>query len=382
MRIGKRWSSTKATGCVRWSYAELSEHAHAVARSLLALGAVKGTRVGIMMTNRPEFLAAIFGVGLMGGIAVDAQHLLDVRGARISARKVRRVDAAVRTVGAEEGFRGHADRARAAARHRAASGGAIRTAFPICAMLAVVGEPSDGSAIESWPQFLARGNAVAAGAGRCLQRDASRPAMRAPSSSRPASTGRPKGILSAHRGHGAAVRAAGLAVRVWATDVRTWTANGFFWSGNFAHGDGHHACRAAARWSCSDLSTPDEALDADRARKGQLTASPGRINGPSFEAPQLGRAPICRALRYVDGQSRSRSIRRSRPTGASPTAATATPRPSRSAPAIPRDTPVSIAGDNSRPAAAGQHAQDRRSADRRDRCRAASAARSRSRGRR
>src|ERR1700751_2442799 len=53
----------------RWSYAELWERAMAVARSLVALGVGKDSRVGVMMTNRPEWLAAVFGVGLAGGVA-------------------------------------------------------------------------------------------------------------------------------------------------------------------------------------------------------------------------------------------------------------------------------------------------------------------------
>src|SRR5438093_13610498 len=56
-------------GPVRWTYAELWEQSLAVARSLVACGIGKGTRVGILMTNRPEFLAAVFGTALAGGVA-------------------------------------------------------------------------------------------------------------------------------------------------------------------------------------------------------------------------------------------------------------------------------------------------------------------------
>ena len=46
---------------VAWSHAELWERANEVARALLACGVGKGTRVGVLMTNRPEFLSAVFG---------------------------------------------------------------------------------------------------------------------------------------------------------------------------------------------------------------------------------------------------------------------------------------------------------------------------------
>ena len=55
---------------VSWSYAQLYRHALAVSRALLAGGLSKGARVGILMTNRPEWVAAAFGVALAGGVGV------------------------------------------------------------------------------------------------------------------------------------------------------------------------------------------------------------------------------------------------------------------------------------------------------------------------
>ena len=56
-------------GVVRWSHDDLWAQANVVARSLVACGVGKGTRVGVLMTNRPEFLSAVFGVALAGGVA-------------------------------------------------------------------------------------------------------------------------------------------------------------------------------------------------------------------------------------------------------------------------------------------------------------------------
>src|ERR1700752_1225496 len=53
----------------RWSYDDLWARAMAVARALVACGVGKDSRVGVLMTNRPEWLAAVFGVGLAGGVA-------------------------------------------------------------------------------------------------------------------------------------------------------------------------------------------------------------------------------------------------------------------------------------------------------------------------
>ena len=54
---------------VRWTYDELLTQSLAVARSLVSLGIAKGTRVGVLATNRLEFLAGLFGTSLAGGIA-------------------------------------------------------------------------------------------------------------------------------------------------------------------------------------------------------------------------------------------------------------------------------------------------------------------------
>jgi acyl-CoA synthetase (AMP-forming)/AMP-acid ligase II len=56
-------------GAIRWTYDELWDRANAVARALLACGVGKGTRVGVLMTNRPEFLSACFGAALAGCVA-------------------------------------------------------------------------------------------------------------------------------------------------------------------------------------------------------------------------------------------------------------------------------------------------------------------------
>ena len=56
-----------------------------VARALIACGVGKDSRVGILMTNRPEHLAAAFGTALAGGVIVplstfstppELEHLL------------------------------------------------------------------------------------------------------------------------------------------------------------------------------------------------------------------------------------------------------------------------------------------------------------------
>src|SRR5438552_3744478 len=57
-------------GVERWTYATLWDRSVDVARALIACGAGKDSRVGIMMTNRLEWIAGVFGTALAGGVAV------------------------------------------------------------------------------------------------------------------------------------------------------------------------------------------------------------------------------------------------------------------------------------------------------------------------
>jgi fatty-acyl-CoA synthase len=54
----------------RWSYQQLWERSVDVAKALIAAGAGKDSRIGILMTNRPEYLSALFGIALAGGVSV------------------------------------------------------------------------------------------------------------------------------------------------------------------------------------------------------------------------------------------------------------------------------------------------------------------------
>src|SRR3546814_11515724 len=72
-------------GVERWSYQMLWDKSVEVAKALIACGVSKDSRVGVLMTNRPECLAALFGCGLAGAVSVglttfstplELEHLL------------------------------------------------------------------------------------------------------------------------------------------------------------------------------------------------------------------------------------------------------------------------------------------------------------------
>ncbi|MGV9675973.1 class I adenylate-forming enzyme family protein [Nocardia sp. NPDC003482] len=214
----------------RWSYAELWDRAVAVARALRARGIGKDGRVGVLMTNRPEWLAAVFGTSLAGGVAVtlstfstasELDHLLRVSGVSVLLVElsVARKDFAAVLTELEPAL-------------GEPSLGALRSVrYPFLRHVSTVGAAT--GAIEEWAEFLDRGRAVPV---ELIEATAASvtPADAAVVFFSSGSTSKPKGIRSAHRG---------VAVQMWRfrrmygfgpeDRVRCWTANGFFWSGNF-----------------------------------------------------------------------------------------------------------------------------------------------------
>jgi len=218
-------------GVERWSYDDLWSHSFGVARALLACGIGKGTRVGVLMTNRLEFLSSVFGIALAGGVAVtmsaflkrdDLESLLKISccSVLLLERNVANRDLAETLVALESRIGAEAP------------GNLDSLKFPFLRHLAMVDCEDTLGVIEGWGRFLHRGTRiwpeqVVEVAASVLPAD---PGLLYFSVR---STGKPKGILSAHRG---------VCLQLWRwrksfafeEGVRSWSANGFFWPGNFA----------------------------------------------------------------------------------------------------------------------------------------------------
>jgi fatty-acyl-CoA synthase len=70
--VGARFADHEALvfGDERWTYRDLLERSRQVAAALVAGGTARFSRVGILMGNRPEAVAALFGAALAGAVAV------------------------------------------------------------------------------------------------------------------------------------------------------------------------------------------------------------------------------------------------------------------------------------------------------------------------
>jgi fatty-acyl-CoA synthase len=235
-RFAEREALVRRTesGVERWTYATLWERSVEVARALIACGVGKDSRVGILMTNRPEHLAAAFGTALAGGVIValntfstppELEYLLDASSVSILLfeRHIASKDFAA--------ILGEIDPAVQAAEPRWLPS----TRFPFLRHLVMVDTTeasAEGRAIEPWPDFLRRGSATPP----ALVEARAKTAMPADVGAlffSSGTTSKPKGVLHSQRA---------VAIQWWrwprlmgvGDDVRSWTANGFFWSGNFS----------------------------------------------------------------------------------------------------------------------------------------------------
>ena len=218
---------------VRLTYREVWAEACTVARALVARGVTKETRVGLLATNRPEWITAMFGVALAGGTCValstfakSAELEYQLRIGDVSLlifeRSVLERDFAAElvTLCPELGDAANAGRALQS------------TSLPFLRSVVCIGDAVPQGAFELWSEVLRSGPLAAASLVDALALEVA-PTDRGLLFFSSGSTAMPKAIVHAHRA---------AAIQCWRwrsifavdSEVRTWTANGFFWSGNFA----------------------------------------------------------------------------------------------------------------------------------------------------
>jgi fatty-acyl-CoA synthase len=266
---------------IAWSYARLWQESVRVARALIATGTGKNSRVGILMTNRPEYLSSLFGIALAGGTAVtlstfstpqELEYLLQSGAVAtlLYDRQVLKKDFGAMLAEMEPAI-------------RTAAPGTVQSArLPFLTRLVALepvtktpgpAEP-DGSAVELWEDFLRHGDGISDAI--VDARDATvHPADIGAIFFSSGTTSQPKGIVHAQRA---------FAVqwwrwpRIYAIDpekfpVRAWTGNGFFWSGNVSMVVGN-ALTTGGTIILQPLFEADEALEL--MEKERVTYPNGR----------------------------------------------------------------------------------------------------------
>ena len=224
-------------GVERWTYETLWQKSFEVAKALIACGVGKGSRVGVMMTNRLEYLSAVFGTGLTGGVSValstfstssELEHLLSASEASVLLfdGRVLKKDFGAVLAEIEPQIK------------TAATGQLKSTKFPslrhIVRLESVTGPGAEddlkAACFESWTGFLAKGRNVPDVAVNVLSASVTSTDAGGLFFSS-GTTSLPKGILHTQQA---------FAIQWWRWPrvmsvegkVRSWTGNGFFWSAN------------------------------------------------------------------------------------------------------------------------------------------------------
>ena len=281
---------------IRWTYDELWSRSMAVARALKACGVAKGVRVGLLMTNRLEFLASLFGTALAGGVAttistfftapeLDAVLQASCCSVLLIEQEVLRKNFSRMLFDLDPGLSGQVpDRMQS---HR----------YPFLTHIARVDGDDPSGAIEGWQAFLARGAAVPES---LIRASAAAVAPSDPGALffSSGSTGKAKGILSAHRG---------ICLQLWRWKTwygitippRTWSANGFFFSGNFTMALGGTLSSGGCLILQPTFDAPAALKLIQAEQATMLLAWPHQW--PQLEAvPGYAEADLS-ALRYMDG---------------------------------------------------------------------------------
>ena len=214
-----------------WSYGDLEREVRAIAQGLLAAGVVKGARVGLLLTNRPEWVVGCFAASLLGAVVVPLSTLATpeerdwmLRHSDVSTlllqRSLRSRDYL------EELLVAHPEIADAAP-------GRVRCpALPQLRRLVVAGRDRARGGAQGWEELAALGADVSSALVKAAAAEVA-PADDAMLIYTSGTTAHPKGVLHLQRAP---------VIQSWrfaewmqlAPEDRVWTAQPFFWTAGIA----------------------------------------------------------------------------------------------------------------------------------------------------
>jgi acyl-CoA synthetase (AMP-forming)/AMP-acid ligase II len=278
-----------------WTYAEMHGECHKVAKALLAAGAGRGTRVGLLISNRPEWIFAMFGAAMTGAVTValntfsteqelgDQLRLSDVEvlimEARVASRDfVTDIFALCPALSGSE------------------PGQLFHQGLPFLRRVVCLDRQESRPGLQDWDDFLLQGAIVPDSIAKATAA-ASSPVDLGLIFFSSGSTAQPKAIQQTHRA---------AALQCWRfghwygvdSSVRTWSANGFFWSGNFAMAFGSTlsvgGCLILQRYF-----DPDRTLELLQSESVSLAIAWPHQEARLKECPGWDQADLS-ALVYVD----------------------------------------------------------------------------------
>lgn len=248
---------------VRWTYADLRDESRALARALVASGMTKGTRVALLMGNRPEWVAAAFGVTLAGGVVVPINTYFEPPELEYV---LRHSDAAVLL--AQERLLSHHyldDLLALCPEIGEASPGTLRSqALPYLRLVVCRGIAEARGAVVPWDEWRTGGEGVSDAALDACASEVT-PSDDAVVIYTSGTTARPKGVVHTHRPPALQSWRFARELGLDATD-RVWSAFPFFWTAGFSMVMGATLCAGGCLvlQECFDAGEALALLEAER----------------------------------------------------------------------------------------------------------------------
>jgi len=287
-----------------WTYTQLLSESEKVARSLAALGVSKGSRIGILVSNRPEWLFCLFGAAMTGSVVV-ALNTFSTR--QELEHQLKYADLSVVLLEAEVAGKNFVDDFIALCPTLAnAQADTLQVdELPFLRHVVCIDRGKSKGSIIDWDDFQERGRTTPASLVQACAATAD-PMDDGLIFFSSGSTALPKAIRHTQR---AATLQCWRNAKAYDFDasVRTWNANGYFFSGNFAMSFGtlcRGGCLVMLRYF-----DPDEALDLIQREKVSCIIAWPHQEARLTECPAWETGDFSSARRVVPG-----SVFRSHPT--------------------------------------------------------------------
>jgi fatty-acyl-CoA synthase len=280
------------------TYAELGERARAVARGLVGAGVAPGTRVGLLMANRPEWAIAAFGVWLAGGVLVPVSTF-----ATQAERDHILAHSGVALLLMQHALRRHAYLDELLAAHPEITSGAhgrLRVrALPALRRVIAFGVDAPRGGVEAWSALAAHGADVPPELVEALGA-ATHPADDAVIVYTSGTMREPKGVLHAHRAPVVQARHFARSMQLSPAD-RVWTTQPLFWVAGMAVSLGA-ALEAGATLIVDEVFDPAVALERIESERATVVRAWPHQERAMAEHPDAARRDLS-SIRKVNFSS-------------------------------------------------------------------------------
>ena len=275
------------------TYRELLVQARSTAKALIAGGCGKGTRVGILMSSRPEYFAAVYGVAMSGGIVVPLHTVATANDREFMLQHSDCAILLMQAALARHDWLGEFLERHAEVKQQ--TNGQLRlAALPWLRRVVCLDDARGVAGVQSWQAFIAAGASVS---DTLLDAVAAQvhPSDDAVIIYTSGSTGSPKGVLHRHR---AACLQQWRAPIIYgmAEDERIWSVNPFFWSAGFSFFMG--AITSGGCLVLQEHFEPGETLELLERERVTMLASAVATLAPLCDHPDVTRRNLS-AVRHL-----------------------------------------------------------------------------------